>query len=382
MRVMYIAPRFHTNQLDIIRGWLEHGDQVCFVSHYKGRTEDYTDIKPVVIGYSKLFQLFYFFYVNIIFKNKADAANIKLKCGFPPIGKIGKIIKEFQPDVVIIREKSVYSIFSYLSCRKQKVKSILYNQSPVWEDEIKTDLPHEIVNLFSPKYRMTPVWGKENSKKVRDNNVYYIPFVMRPRFEPEEKYANNGDKNSIEIFEVGKYEERKNHKMMVEIINELKDKFPVHLSIAGECSTVFHQKYFKELEQMIKKYHLEERITLHKNLDTKEMEKEYKKADVFVIPSTKEPASISQLEAMAFSLPVICGDKNGTACYVEHGINGYLFQDNDYESLKNTIEKMISNRNKMIQMGTESYGLILEKYQFKKYYKKIMEILKEYGKSN
>lgn len=376
MRVMYIAPRFHTNQLDIIKGWLEHGDEVCFVSHYKGKTEDYTDIEPIVLGYSKLFLVFYHLYVNILFKNKPDAGNIKLKCGFPPMGKVAQVIRDFKPDVVIIREKSIYSIFSYLSCKRHGVKTILYNQSPVWENEIKNDIPHRIVNMLSPKYRMTPVWGDETDGKVRDKNVYYIPFVMRPRYSPEEKKLQQKNDNVIQIFEVGKYETRKNHKLLINVIDELKEDFQIHLSIAGECSNKFQEAYYDELKNLIREKHMEDMVSLYKNLDTKQMEEMYKKADLFVIPSTREPASISQLEAMAFSLPVICSDKNGTACYVEDGVNGYWFEDNADISLRDAIYKVIQNKECMDQMGIESYRLILKKYQFNQYYNGIMEILK------
>ena len=56
MRVLYVAPRFHTNQIPIIRGWVKNGDQVLFISQFSGAVEDYTDLQPVVLGYSKLFE--------------------------------------------------------------------------------------------------------------------------------------------------------------------------------------------------------------------------------------------------------------------------------------------------------------------------------------
>ena len=101
----------------------------------------------------------------------------------------------------------------------------------------------------------------------------------------------------------------------------------------------------------------------------------YTKADLFIIPSTKEPASISQLEAMSYSLPVICADKNGTACYVEEGVNGYLFRDNDMQSLKERMSWLLEEPEKIKTMGKESYRLVLEKYQFEQYYEEIQKIV-------
>ena len=57
MKIMYIAPRFHTNQSAVVKGWIERGDEVLFISYYKAIIEDYSCIHPLVIGFSHLFLL-------------------------------------------------------------------------------------------------------------------------------------------------------------------------------------------------------------------------------------------------------------------------------------------------------------------------------------
>ena len=73
--------------------------------------------------------------------------------------------------------------------------------------------------------------------------------------------------------------------------------------------------------------------------------------------------------------PVICADKNGTACYVEEGVNGYLFRDNDMQSLKERISGLLGEPDKIKTMGRESYRLVLEKYQFEQYYQNIQKLI-------
>ena len=77
---------------------------------------------------------------------------------------------------------------------------------------------------------------------------------------------------------------------------------------------------------------------------------------------------------MAFSLPVICSDKNGTACYVEEGVNGFLFKDNDRASLQEKLDTLLKNENRDL-LGEKSYHFIKEKYSFIHYYNGIKEIL-------
>ena len=107
MRVLYVAPRYHTNQTAVMEGWKNTGNEVCFLAHYAGKTEDYSVIHPEIIGYSRLFLWFQAVYLRLAGKKSEYAADMKLKCGFPPVWKLYRRMKRFRPDVVITRERSV-----------------------------------------------------------------------------------------------------------------------------------------------------------------------------------------------------------------------------------------------------------------------------------
>lgn len=371
MRFLYIAPRYHTNQAPIMKCLTQNGHEVCFISHYRGRIEDYSAIQPIILGYSKIFNLWENFYVNILHKNNSRAIDMKLKFGFPSAMKLRKEVKKFSPDVMIIRERSVYSIISCLACRGLHIPAILYNQSPLWEEKIKNDLAHKLVKAALPKVRMTPVMGIEGQGHVKEEGAVFIPFVIEPKLQPEEKQWFQ--KGNINILCIGKYEERKNIRMLLEIYEELYHEYSLNLVIAGECTSKFHKQYKAQQEAFVKDNGLQASVKLLFNLERDEIEDLYKQADLFVIPSTAEPASISQLEAMAFSVPVICSDKNGTACYVRDGISGFLFQDNQKEALKATIKKMVSDKKQMMEMGKSSYEAIQNNCSFSQYYDGIMK---------
>ena len=369
MRFLYVAHRYHTNQAPIMKGLTEHGHEVCFVSHYQGKLEDYTHVTPVVAGYSKVFSAINWVYVNLLHRKNSKACDMRLKYGFPSMWKIRKIVSDFKPDLMIIRERSVYSIFTCLACKGLKIPMILYNQSPLWEDEIKNDLPHKIVKGLLPKVRITPVFGTEGSNKVKEPGAVFVPFVMDVRLSPEKKEWFKDDK--INILCVGKYEVRKNILMLLEVLSQLKDEYPLSLTVTGECADHFEVEYKKKLEVYISENGLAGRVKLLENLAYGQMETLYAHADLFILPSTREPASVSQLEAMAFSVPVICSDTNGTACYIEEGKSGYLFKDNCKEELYKAVLKCISDRSRLKEMGKNSYKTIEEKCKFDSYYQKI-----------
>lgn len=372
MRFLYVAPRYHTNQMDIMKGLIEHGHEVCFISHYAAIIEDYSYVTPIVLGYSPLYRLIDRLYVNVIRRKDPTAIVFKIRHGFPPMGKLRRIIRNFQPDVVILRERSVYSMAAYHICRKQGYPCILYNQNPLWSEPAKTDPVHRLAAKLSPGMRMTPVMGSRKPGASIKENDYFVPFVIDPRRAPQDRTYFADD--TIHILCIGKYEIRKHHLMLLDVVRQLKEQYKLHLTLVGEATNHFQKDYCGQVRERVKEYHMEDIVTVKTNVPKSSMEAEYLEADVYVIPSTLEMASVSQLEAMSYSLPVICSDTNGTACYVEDGVTGYLFKDCDREDLQVKLSLMLSDRERMMQMGAAGYQALTEKYNFDRYFEAIMQI--------
>ena len=374
MRVLYMSHRYHTNQNTIMKGWIENKHDICFLSQYAGKIEDYTYVKPIVVGYSPLFRLINYIYVHILFRKDPYAIDMRLKYGIPPIFKLRRLIRDFKPDIAILRERSIYTIFMNAICKSLHIPTILYNLSPIWDKPKKMDIAHKIVWKLTPKYRMTPVKlvGVAFEGLVEDENGYFAPFLMEPRLSPEKKSYFKNDR--INIFCIGKYQERKNHFLMVQAVEELLDRYDLHLTIAGEVSNNFHREYYTALEKYIEEHHLQNNVTLLRNLGKEQVFEQYEQADVYVIPSTEEPASITVIEAMAFSVPSISGSDNGTASYIDEGNNGYVFEDNNKEDLKKKLEMIVSDRENIPRMGRKGYESVLADFQFENYYAVVEEI--------
>lgn len=377
MKVLYMSHRYHTNQTTIMKGWKENGHEVLFLSQYAGKVEDYTWVQPVVMGYAALFRAFDYLYVHFLKRKDPFAIDMKLKFGIPPLFKIAKKIKEFKPDIAILRERSIYTICMYAICRHYHIPTILYNLSPVWDKPRKKDLAHKLVWKLTPEYRITPtnLVGIDFTGLIKDEKGYWAPFLMEPQLPPEKKsyFADN----RINVFCIGKYQERKNHQMMIEAVEELLPKYDLHLTIAGEISNSFHEEYFRKVSDYVRTHGLEERVTFLKNLNRTAIAEEYQKADVYVVPSTGEPASITVIEAMAYSVPAISGTDNGTASYIDFGKTGYVFEDNNKEDLKDKLEKIICDRERLVRMGAAGYRHVQEHFQFKNYYGQIETILRK-----
>lgn len=370
MKFLYVAPRYHTNQMDIMKGLVQDGHEVRFISHYAALIEDYSCVTPIVLGYSALYRLIDFLYVRVIHRKDPTAIVFKIQHGFPPMRKLKRLICEFEPDLVILRERSVYSMAAYHICRKRGYPCILYNQNPLWSEPPKTDFVHRLVARMTPSFRMTPVMGVKKPGTVVRTNDYFVPFVVNPQRGPKERgYFADG---RIHILCIGKYEIRKHHLMLLQAAERLKDKYEIHVTLVGEATNHFQKAYCEQVRKYVKEHHMENMVTVKTNVARRDMEREYLAADLYVIPSTLEMASVSQLEAMSYSLPVIVSDTNGTACYVEDGVTGFWFRDCDGDDFQEKLDTMLSDRERMQEMGAAGYRALSEKYNYKCYFETIM----------
>lgn len=381
MRLLYIAPRLHPNQIGIMNGWKENGDEVFFLARKIGNNEDHSIVKPDIITYSWISRLFISIY-KIIKRNDAYAGNIDLLYGFPSGRKIYKYLKKIRPDIVILREKSLYSIVCNRQCNKLKISTLVYNQNPVMvvPEDLKRDALHKIVDGMLPEKRITPVWEKYDGKeKVKDKNAIFLPFVVSPKCMPEEKkYFYD---NIINLIDVGKFEKRKNHILLLKVFKKIIEKHPdVRLQIVGNMNDddSFARSELNKVNQFIKDNNLTKAVRVYVNVPHDEMDLKYRMSDIYVLPSTSEPAAVSHLEAMSYSIPAICSTGNATASYIQNGISGYIFIDNDEEDLYNKLDKALSDRKIIVEMGKNAYKNVCDNYQFKNYYNTFKKMICNY----
>ena len=372
MRIMYLAPRFHTNQAAVIKGWHEHGDETMFVVRRLGKLEDHSVEKPVFLPYSRIFQILYNIHTTL-HRNSEYAHDFDLRYGIPSRTKLKKLLNEFKPDLVILREKSLYSIECYRILRKTGICTIIYNQSPLYVNnkDIHRNWIHRFVDCNLPPCRITPVLRKEfgpDNNLTKAENSYFVPFIAEPICPPEKKnWFLNGE---VRILEVGKFEKRKNHLLMLDAFEKLLRKIPeATLLIVGEVSNSFHEEYLKQILDRIQNSEcLKNHVQVKTNVPHNEMNTIYQNSDLYVLPSTGEPAAYSILEAMANSVAAVCSTGNGTASYIEPGITGNIFEDNDENSLVTIMYECVQNREKLIELGKNAYTSICNNYVFNNYY--------------
>lgn len=95
----------------------------------------------------------------------------------------------------------------------------------------------------------------------------------------------------------------------------------------------------QELQQLIRKYHLEDHVKLLGfRTDVAEL---CQAADVFVFPSKQEGLPVALMEAMACGVPVVCSRIRGNTDLVKNGENGHLVSADQPEEYIQAIEKLL-----------------------------------------
>ena len=144
----------------------------------------------------------------------------------------------------------------------------------------------------------------------------------------------------------------KNHRVLIEALRILKDRFPsLHAVCAG---TIKGENFKKDLELIAEKEGLKDRVLFPGCLFNGDLYSLFTRARALVFPSAFEGFGIPLVEAFQLGLPVIAADNTSIAEVVDGA--GILVKTGDAEVLAEAIERVITNntlRDKLIQKGRE-----------------------------
>jgi len=99
--------------------------------------------------------------------------------------------------------------------------------------------------------------------------------------------------------------------------------------------------------------------------------------DVFVLPSLTETSSLSTMEAMSTSIPVIVTPVGFMKTYVENGYNGFIIPKRGIEDLANKIEELMDDSVLRTRIGKNARKTINKTYVWNKTSKEIIRLLKK-----
>ena len=362
MNIVFFAPRFHTNQVEVVKALQSDGHVVEFHVTKISVVEDHKAIRPELVPLSRLSALSNYF--------AGGSSNYLLISSV----KYFLALKAKSVDLIIIRDPvSLTPILAALIGRVLRIKILFYTQVRIIDKKgILRRVFYKSLMFFFQARWYSPVIGSDSFVVRSDlRDLYYLPFPTEVLRCSSLNFFNG----VCNILAVGKYQTRKNHLLLLRAINILKHQFDFQLTVIGECSNLEHLGIYRELESFVEENNLKGVVTLYRNISPQEMARFFSDSNIFVLASYNEPASISILEAMSFSIPVVVSDDCGNRDFVLNNITGFHFKRNSLLDLTLKLSHLLSEMELFQKMVKETEVRTKENFSYSFFLRQFYRIL-------
>ena len=212
-------------------------------------------------------------------------------------------------------------------------------------------LDYTITNCYSGHKEIKQA-GFTMSKVVTIHNGYVIQNFAGKTF---------GNKKAVVIISVGRFVSQKDYSTALLAIQHLKLKFEQKGSIHKfKYQIIGFGELKDEILSQITGLNLEEYVEVVEN--PAHLFDYYKSADIYLSSSIFEGLSNSILEAMEYSLPVVCTDVGDNSELVIQEHNGFLSEISDYQTLSDNLEKLINSHEMRKSFGSKSFEILMNKF--------------------
>ena len=146
--------------------------------------------------------------------------------------------------------------------------------------------------------------------------------------------------HEIDLIYVGTISRRKGLLYLLEAIYLLKD-FSIKLNIVGD--TNYENDYYTELCLYIDQHSLAKKVEFHGRLSTVELDKIFRRVDIFVLPSLWEGYGIAIIDAMKYGIPIVASNIGAIPEIVTDGVNGFLIPPANPNAIAQALRCLISD---------------------------------------
>lgn len=282
-------------------------------------------------------------------------------------------IKQWKPDTVISYSVSPSMIVCLIKLFGAKFKLIVSERSTTQRlnkrEKIKF-LLYRWADVIVPNSQSQANFIDKNFSSLKHKVKIITNFVDTDKFSPS--IAPKSTHEETRMVCVGRLMLPKNLPSFVEAIAKVvSDGFRIQVDWFGQD---LQDKYSHQVHDAVKEKGLEEVFIFHQPTST--IEDEYRKADVFCLPSIYEGFPNVLCEAMSCGLPVICSRVCDNPTIVKENENGLLFDPLNVGNIATTIEDFISlSPDEKEKMGRKSREIALNMFSKDKFVSNYFEII-------
>lgn len=104
----------------------------------------------------------------------------------------------------------------------------------------------------------------------------------------------------------------------------------------------------------------------------------FKKSTLYVMPALHEPNGITYLEALANKTPIVGLNRFAVPEFSGYGEWGFMAQNEDPKELAEVLDKALSDKNSLKEMGIKGQQFVMERYRWELVVDKMVDTMQQY----
>lgn len=316
---------------------------------------------------------------KFFFKPVLDEAGVdfvyleKAQSKYRRIPELFKAFKAYHPDAVIAYSPSAAVIACLFKAIGMNYKLIVSERNTSQYNDRREKVKfafYRLADWIVPNSQMQSQFINKYYPHLNKKVKVITNFVDTEYFSPVHNELQ-GNERECRIICVGRDNPQKNILRFIEAVRLLLDRnFKIRVDWYGS----FESEYGQKCKELIRDYQLSDVFFLRG--EAKNVRDEYRKHDLFCLPSIYEGFPNVLCEAMSCGLPVVCGDVCDNAYIVVNGEGGFLFNPTNIENITGTVEAILRMSSlEMQQMGNVNRKRALELFSKESFLVKYKELL-------
>ncbi|MCF1714790.1 glycosyltransferase family 4 protein [Flavihumibacter sp. RY-1] len=362
LKVMIVVPNMstqletitggvHSAVMNLLRGFAALGNpEVMLVSINESLKE------PVEIQFASNVRIYYL--------PEGPFPSSSLNYFFVSTGRLRKLIKSFQPDLVhyqiggtllFTRWASMFSLPHLITIHgipwaELKIAKHWKQKLTIWLNAIIGDwlYPDTIIQISA--------YSREQFRNRKINRFCIIPNAIPSRYadiDLKEKMTNH-------LVFVGIINDLKNQLFILQVLKELRDSG--YLFTIEFCGGFGNAEYQQKIESYIKDHHLNDHVRFNGWVAYSDLPKILERSDMLVLTSRQEALPMSIAEAMAAGRPVLATRVGGIPEMINDEVNGFLVTIDSTRLAVEALKKVYNNDSLMLRLGKAAKEKALSNY--------------------
>jgi mannosylfructose-phosphate synthase len=212
------------------------------------------------------------------------------------------------------------------------------------------------------------------------NTVIIPPGVNIEAFHPEEA-SGDSELPTNYIFCLSRIDENKGHEVLLNAFDLVRRKVPdIHLVIGGGSPEPKPRevKLLNRIERIIEESGMHDLVHVLGYVPDKKMRALYKRAKLFVLPSTFEPFGMTALESMACGTPTIVSQFAGISEFLHNRRNCIITDPTNKAEFADVIIELLEDRKLAERIGRTGLVIVRERFSWAAIAEKHMEFYRDF----